>query len=167
MRGMRGQRSLDSFGTVLSGLAKRLGLESRLVELRLQRQWPEIVGDPVAAHTWPDQIRFKKLYLRVRNSVWLHQLTFLKPALLAKLHDRAGSEAIVDIVFRVGEIPRGHQPPGTAAQDPPQPALTEAALIEASAHAASLQDPDLRNRLTLVMAAAFSRPRAEEGPRRP
>ena len=38
---------LDSFGAILSGLAKRLGLETRLVELRIQQRWPEIVGSVI------------------------------------------------------------------------------------------------------------------------
>ncbi|BFU94707.1 MAG: conserved protein of unknown function [Nitrospira sp.] len=152
---MRGPGPVDAFGTVLSGLAKRLGLESRLLELRLQRDWVRIVGEPIASHTWPDQIRFKKLYLIVRNSVWMQQLTFLKPALLAKLHEANGT-LITDLALRVGEIP--------ASRSGPVPALpanrvptTEAALVEASAHAAAIQDEELRRRLTQVMAEALSR----------
>ena len=104
---MRAHGSLDSFGTILSGLAKRLGLESPLFERRLQHDWKQLVGDPVASHTWPDQIRFKKLYVIVRNSVWMQQLTFLKPELLAKLNDRAGGPLLTDISLRVGEVPMG------------------------------------------------------------
>ena len=102
---MRPSGSLDSFGTILSGLSKRLGLQSHLFELRLQQQWREVIGEPVASHTWPAHLRFKKLYLIVRNSVWLQQLIFLKPTLLAKLNEQAGSEVITDLAFRVGEIP--------------------------------------------------------------
>ena len=102
---MRPAGSLDSFGVILSGLSKRLGLQSHLFELRLQQHWCDIIGRPIGAHTWPAQVRFKKLYLIVRNSVWLQQLIFLKPTLLATLNERAGSEMITDIAFRVGEIP--------------------------------------------------------------
>ena len=59
----------------------------------------------MASNTWPDQIRYKKLYLLVHNSVWLHQLTFLKPTLIQKLNGAAGGELITEIVLRVGEIP--------------------------------------------------------------
>ena len=149
---------LDSFGTILSGLAKRLGLESRLLELRLQHQWREILGEPIASHTWPAQIRFKKLYLVVQNSVWLQQLTFLKPTLLAKVNAEAGTELITEIVLRVGEIPSPDQQPSSATAADSQPSVSEAALTEASAHAASVQDPELRTRLTQVMAEALSRP---------
>ena len=152
---MRASGSLDSFSTILLGLAKRLGLQSHLFELRLQQQWREIIGEPVGSHTWPAQVRFKKLYLIVRNSVWLQQLIFLKPTLLAKLNEGAGSEVIIDIAFRVGEIPDM-----TAVPPEPSPKsvqVSHAAMTEAQAHAAAVQDPELRTRLASVMAEAFSR----------
>ncbi len=152
---MRPSGSLDSFSTILSGLAKRLGLQSHLFEVRLQQQWRDIIGEPVASHTWPAQVRFKKLYLIVRNSVWLQQLVFLKPTLLAKLNERAGAEVLTDIAFRVGEIPDSRV---EAKETPPESVqVTDSALIEAQAHAAAVQDPELRTRLASVMAEAFSR----------
>jgi hypothetical protein len=156
---MRGPGSLDSFSTILSGLAKRLGLQTHLFELRLQQQWRAIIGEPIASHTWPSQVRFKKLHLIVRSSVWVQQLTFLKPTLLAKLNEQAGSEFITDIAFRVGEIPSPDSRTTDSTPSPQRPAVNEAALIEAEAHAAAVQDPELRNRLTCVMAEAFSRSR--------
>ena len=152
---MRSSGSLDSFSAILAGLSKRLGLQSHLFELRLQQQWREIIGEPVGSHTWPAQVRFKKLYLIVRNSVWLQQLVFLKPTLLAKLNDRAGAEMLTDIAFRVGEIPdvRAVVPEPSPQRVP----VSDAAMTEAQAHAAALQDPELRVRLASVMAEAFSR----------
>jgi predicted nucleic acid-binding Zn ribbon protein len=155
---MRPSGSLDSFSIILSGLAKRLGLQTHLFEVRLQQQWREIIGEPVGSHTWPVQVRFKKLYLIVRNSVWLQQLTFLKPTLLAKVNEQAGSELITDIAFRVGEIPDART--AAPASQPQQRSVNEAAVVEANAHAAAVQDPDLRNRLASLMAEAFSRPRS-------
>ena len=158
---MRPHGSLDSFSTILSGLAKRLGLQSHLFELRLQQQWGGIIGEPIASHTWPAQVRFKKLYLIVRNSVWLQQLMFLKPTLLAKLNEQAGSEVLTDIIFRVGEIPESR---AVAQQIPPEAVqVTDAALTEAQAHAAAVQDPELRTRLASVMAEAFSRSAFRDG----
>ena len=147
----------DSLGTILTGLAKRLGLESRLLELRLQHQWRGIVGEPIGSHTWPDQIRFKKLYLTVQNSVWLQQLTFLKPTLLAKINREAGKELITEIVLRVGELPAPDSGSDSTARACSQSLVSEIALAEASAHATSVQDPELRTRLTQVMAEALSR----------
>src|SRR5262249_44911988 len=102
---MRGPGSIDSLSSVLEGLARRLGLESKLLESRLRRDWAALGGEPSASNTWPDQIRYKKLYLRVRNSVWLHQLTYLKPTLLQNLSTVTGGELLTEVVLRVGEIP--------------------------------------------------------------
>ncbi|HMK22408.1 MAG TPA: DciA family protein [Terriglobales bacterium] len=148
---------LDSFGTILSGLAKRLGLESRLHELRLQHHWRELIGEPIASHTWPEQIRFKKLYLTVPNSVWLQQLTFLKPTLLAKLNAADGADLVTDIVLRVGELPSTDRPSASTPESTDQPRVSSAAWAEASDHAAAIQNPELRTRLTEVMAEALDR----------
>lgn len=153
---MRTHASLDSFSTILSGLAKRLGLESQLFHQRLQHDWRELVGEPIAAHTWPDQIRFKKLHLIVRSSVWMQQLTFLKPMLLEKLAGRAGTDLVHDITFKVGDIPDAARPSGINAAPIVQPGVTEEALAEASVHAAAVKDPELRERLTHLMAEYIS-----------
>jgi hypothetical protein len=93
--------------------------------------------------------------------VWLQQLIFLKPTLLAKLNEQAGSEAITDLAFRVGEIP---ETCATATGPLPERTdVTEAAQIEADAHADAVQDPELRQRLASLMAAAFSRARIKDG----
>jgi hypothetical protein len=71
-----------------------------MFEARLRRQWPDIVGEPIAAHTRPDQVRFKKLYVLVHNSVWLQQLTFLKPVLLDKVNcDGRASQLVTELVL--------------------------------------------------------------------
>ena len=144
--------TLDSFGTILSGLSKRLGLESRLVELRLQHQWRDIVGEPMASHTWPANIRFKKLYLTVRNSVWLQQLTFLKPALLTKLQADVDPELVTDIVGRVGELPNDLAvPPGD--RDPDiRSVQSESSWAEVVTHTTTIQDPSLRERFREVIS---------------
>lgn len=127
------------------------------MEWRLRRHWLEIAGEQIAAHTRPDQIRFKKLYLIVGNSVWLQQLMFLKPTLLEKINEAAGSQLVSDIVFRVGEIlsePRemqGHDDEAPQLVDP-----SSETIAQAAAHAVSVKDPDLRARLVAVMAQALS-----------
>lgn len=154
---MRGVRPLDSFGAVLNGLARRLGLESKLLENRIQREWATIVGEPIASNTWPDQIRFKKLHLRVHNTVWLHQLTFLKPTLVQKLNRVAGTDLVTDIVLRVGELPETNRI--SSSVDPRTQAVIPSAdlLAETSAHSGAVQDPELRDRLAHLMAHSIAR----------
>ena len=141
---------------ILSGLAKRLGLQSHLFEMRLQQQWRAIVGEPIGSHTWPTQIRFKKLYLIVRNSVWLQQLTFLKPTLLAKLNDGAGSELVTEIVFRIGEIPSPVGPPKQLDEHPQPLAAGPDLTDEVASHTNTIQDPVIRERITAVIGTCLS-----------
>jgi hypothetical protein len=158
--------TLDSFGSILSGLSVRLGLESRLLELRLQRRWLDIVGEPMASHTWPAQIRFKKLYILVSNSVWLQQLTFLKPALLAKLHADSGTGSVIDIAFRVGEIPDETQASPASLANDLASTQSEESWPELESHTAMIQDPAIRERLREVISRypAQLPPRPAKGP---
>ena len=149
---MVGSGPLVSFGTILTSVAKQLGLETRLVEVRIQQQWPALVGEPISSHTWPVQIRFHKLYLLVENSVWLQQLTFLKPALLAKLNAEAGSELLTDIVLRVGEIPSQQPEPPQTTPTPQKTGASDKELAEFAAHASAIQDPGIRQRFREVIS---------------
>jgi Dna[CI] antecedent DciA-like protein len=149
---MRGLGSIESVSSVLEGLARRLGLESKLLESRLRRDWVSIVGEPIASNTWPGQVRYKKLYLLVHNSVWLHQLTFLKPTLIHKLNTVAGGGLVTDIVLRVGEIPSRAVASATTPAIDGDFTVSEVALAEVSSHVSAIHDPDLRLRLTEVIS---------------
>ena len=149
---MRRLGSIDSVSSVLAGLARRLGLESKFLESRFRRDWVSIVGEPIALNTWPDQVRYKKLYLRVHNSVWLHQLTFLKPTLIHKLNSVAGGELVTDIVLRVGEIPSRVVVSATTPAIDGEFTVSEVALAEAWSRVSAIQDPGLRLRFTEVIS---------------
>jgi hypothetical protein len=175
MAGMPHRAFFDSVGSVLKSLVHRYGLESKLLEYQLRRRWPEIAGEQIAAHTCPDGIRFRKLYLIVENSVWLHQLTFLKPTLLESINAAAvgpgGSPAVTDIVLRVGEV-AGEAPERTRQQEKgtreegPEVGPAAESLEQASAHAGAVNNPDLRARLAEVMAHALvARADSSEAPK--
>lgn len=158
MHAMRTHGSLDSVAFILEGLARRLGLETKLLESRLRRQWPDIVGEQVAAHTRPEQIRFKKLLVHVRHSVWLQQLTFLKPALLQKINDAAGEPLVSELVLRIGDVsdrPAHGASPVETMSLPVEPSSEVKA--QAELHAQAVQDLSLREHLASVMAQALTR----------
>ncbi|MGH7164514.1 MAG: DUF721 domain-containing protein [Nitrospiraceae bacterium] len=174
---MRGPAFFDSVGSVLKSLVHRSGMESKLLEYQLRQRWPDIAGEQIAAHTCPDGIRFRKLYLIVENSVWLQQLMFLKPTLLESINAAAvgpgGSPAVTDIVLRVGDVAGGASE-GTRQQEKgkreevPEVGPAADSLEQASAHAGAVKDPGLRARLAEVMANALvARADSPEAPARP
>jgi hypothetical protein len=156
----------DSIASVLTGIARRHGMEAKLLEHKLISNWPAIAGEPIAHHTRPDHVRFKKLYLIVENSVWLQHLTFLKPELIAKVNAAAGSSVITDVVLRVGSVPRKEEVRGSRFEVEPEVPTHElrtsnfepsaSAKAEAEAHAAAVTDPELRAKLADVMAHALT-----------
>ena len=155
--------SLTPIASALDDIAQRFGLSVRLLEHRLQRHWPAIVGEHVAAHTRPESIRFKKLYVIADSSVWVQQLTFLKPSLLASINATAGHPVVNDIVLRVGaaehqaHVDGQGSSSGSAKTQPAHP-LTPESLAEVSRHAEAVEDPGLRAHLTDVMARALANP---------
>jgi len=146
---------------VLGQLLKNHGMESRMLECTLQQHWPEIVGAHIGHHTWPESIRHRKLYLVAENSVWLQQLRFLKPELLAKLSACAGGGVITDIVLRVGTPPAPEVEASASAQLPPATAETRATVpddVQASIEAAvqPVHDPALQARLRALLEKSAS-----------
>ena len=79
-----------SISQVIQGLISQYGLEGPMAEHRLREQWAEIVGQPIADHTRPDQIRYRKLYLFVDSPAWMQEMLFLKPVLLEKINSALG-----------------------------------------------------------------------------
>ncbi len=152
-------------GPVLSRIATQLGLHHKLVEHRLQTDWIHIAGSSIAAHTRPDVIRFKKLHLLVENSVWLQQLTFLKPSLLEKVQRSAGEGIIQEIVLRIGEVTTSWANEETTQEClpslPAYPPDADAVALAAS-YAEVVTDPDLRARLAAVMAKALVTPPSQD-----
>ncbi len=145
-------------GSVLQGLAHRFGLESKLLESHLQQHWREVAGEHMAAHMWPDRIRFKKLYLIVESSVWAQQLIFLKPALIQTINAKAAGPLLTDIVARVGEPGKvkSEKVQGKRGENQREEMPEPEVLREAASHAHHVADPDLRTRLTEVMAKALA-----------
>jgi hypothetical protein len=149
--------SLNPLPDILSRFLKTHGMAIPMLEFRLQQHWPEIVGDHVARHTWPDSVRHRKLYLVAENSVWLQQLLFLKPELLAKINGAADGEALTDIVLRVGTLPvpdAGESPPAQTGTVEERLDGETRAEIEATVQA--IADPDLQTRLRALFSKAVS-----------
>ncbi len=146
--------SFTSFHSILQGLARSQGFDVRLWEYRLQTQWRDIVGDVLAVHTWPTRIRFRKLFIAVDNSVWLHQLMYLKSTLMEKIQSEAPDLYLRDIVFRIGEIPvqkwEDQEPKNTL------PHVSAESLMTATEYTREVTNEELRYSLTRVISKALS-----------
>jgi len=111
--------------SVINSLSMSLGFEQKMVESSIQQRWEEIMGEKIANHTIPGQIRYKKLYIHVDNPVWMHQLLFLKDEILNRVNCTIGREIINEVRFKLGTGPDNHTADYTK-QDSTQ--MTSAAL---------------------------------------
>lgn len=149
-------QSFTSFQSILQGVARSQGFDVRLGEYRLQSQWREIVGDVMAAHTWPTRIRFRKLFVAVENSVWLHQLMYLKSTLMEKIESETPDLYLKDIVFRIGEIPPQNwdepEPKNTT------PHVSAESLMAATKCTREITNEELRYSLTRIISKSLSSP---------
>jgi predicted nucleic acid-binding Zn ribbon protein len=93
----------------LAAVIEHYKLAATLEERRVLTEWREVVGPRIAGRTWPGAVRNGLLTVRVTNSAWMQELTFIKAQLLHKLRERFG-DMVTDVRFTLGQ-------PGRAARD--------------------------------------------------
>ncbi len=146
--------AFSSSGSVIKEISQSHGFATRLWEYRLQKQWNALVGEVVAAHTWPARIKFRKLHVAVDNSVWLHQLLYLKATLMENIQAQMEELQLEDIIFRIGELPEAREDAGDAPAE--QVAVSPDVEKAAREYAQGVNDDKLRDSLSRVIARALS-----------
>ncbi len=133
------------------------GLAAPLREHQLITDWRDMVGERVAARTWPDGLKARVLWVRVASSAWLHELTVLKAQLIAGIDRVMGEPRLVDdIRFHLGArrqvddddlLARAAQARRRAAPPPPKPLPPPAAgeaRVRIEHESAAIADDELR-----------------------
>ena len=93
---------MNSVSDVLTQLLKSLSLEKVSHQAAIFSLWERAVGKEIAVHAQPEELRADRLYVRVRSSAWIQELTLLKPTLLANLNAALGENIVGDLVLRLG-----------------------------------------------------------------
>lgn len=81
----------ESIQSVLARFLKESGLEEPVRRYRTLQDWPEIVGESIAAVTRPERISNGKLFIRVENDAWRNELIFYKKEILEKVNSQLDS----------------------------------------------------------------------------
>lgn len=79
-----------------------LGLGIGVATVVIHRVWSGVVGEEVARRSQPALLKNGRLQVTVGDSVWLQQLTMLKPKILAGLESHLGPGVVRDIFFILG-----------------------------------------------------------------
>ena len=146
--------AFSSSKSLIEEISQSHGFAARLWEYRLQKQWKELVGEVVAAHTWPARIKFRKLHVAVDNSVWLHQLLYLKATLMDNIQAQMEELQLEDIIFRIGELPELRE--DDVERPAEQVSVSADARKKARDYTRDVNDEELRDSLNRVIARALS-----------
>ena len=91
-------------GDVMSQLLARRGYAQVQSAASCEAAWRAAVGDKLAAHTRPGNIRRGVLEVLVASSAIVQELSFLKAKVVKQLAQLAPDQKIRDVRFRVGPL---------------------------------------------------------------
>lgn len=75
-------------------------LREKILEIRIQRAWGEVLGPMVMQYTRNVYIRDKVLYVSLTSSVLRSELNMCRDRLVKSLNEYARAEVIRDVVIR-------------------------------------------------------------------
>ena len=146
--------AFESIQSVLKDVSKGSALAMKLAQSRLQHEWESLVGQTISKHSYPESIRYKKLYLVADNSIWLQQLVFLKGTILKGIHSTMPDLEVTDIILRIGSIPEKLPVIVPASHSSSvSPVLPSPFAIALTEH---LKNPDLQALLSQTITKALS-----------
>ena len=80
-------------GDAMRGLLDQLAPETLLADV--QRVWPRVVGETIAAEATPTGDRGGTLMITCRSAVWAQELDLMGPELVERLNAALGRDAVV------------------------------------------------------------------------
>jgi predicted nucleic acid-binding Zn ribbon protein len=89
-----------SIAEAVSDYIKEMNLGEKLSEVGVINSWEETVGKAISSRTTKIYIKDHVLYVHLSSSVVRNELLMLREALREKLNQKAGTEAIKEIVLR-------------------------------------------------------------------
>ena len=95
---MRNRRAPVPLAGAIERLTRRLEPDTPLASI--QRLWPSVVGDVIAAETEPVAERGGTVTVSCRSAVWAQELTFMAPDLVQRLNEALGSSRVVELRCR-------------------------------------------------------------------
>lgn len=85
------------FHEVLPDIIKEFDVNDSFIIIQLKRYWEEITGDIISAHSTPERINGKKIFVSVDHPVYANEISLMKNSLLDRINYILGSELVNDI----------------------------------------------------------------------
>ena len=85
---------------IIEELFKASGIDRKLKEREMVRQWDDVVGVTIARCTESIYILDRKLFVKIRSSVIRNELGMIREGLRQELNRRSGEDLIDEIIIR-------------------------------------------------------------------
>jgi predicted nucleic acid-binding Zn ribbon protein len=95
-------RRVEPIGDVLRQVVRDLGLGKKLNEQRAVIEWPDVVGERVAAHSRATRVDGGRLFVEVDSPVWAQELSLMRRRILGEINRRIGRGVIKAVHFVPG-----------------------------------------------------------------
>ncbi len=149
----RRQGGLRPIAVTLPKVTRKALGRRGLAEGSLMTEWPEIVGETLAARCLPLKLSFADPKRRAEGtltlqveSAWTLELQHLAPQLIERINQTLGYAAVSRLAFRQGPLPRRPADQGKAREAQREPTDAEVANPAAELSAA-IDDEGLRDAL--------------------
>lgn len=109
--GRRRRRSLEipSLGAQIQREIGKRGWEHELAHGWVMGNWENLVGERIAAHTQPLNIKEQVVYVACDSSSWATELRYLQRPILQKIADRLGPDVVVKLHIQGPKQPRNYE----------------------------------------------------------
>ena len=94
----------EKIGNFLESVLEKSGLARQISRNGVLDRWSLVVGKKIAEVTEAKSVQGSTLFVEVRSSIWLNELSFMKKTLLVKINQDLTEKARIDrIIFRLME----------------------------------------------------------------
>ena len=100
---MTAERGPTRVAALLGEVLEKHGVGKQIERIGILELWPEIVGEHLARVTRVKGLDEDTLFVEVRSSSWLMELSMMKDDFLERVNGRLGEAPIERIVFVLAE----------------------------------------------------------------
>ncbi|MBI5236586.1 MAG: DUF721 domain-containing protein [Deltaproteobacteria bacterium] len=120
-----------------------LPMTTLIRDYAIKKRWAQFAGDAASAKSEPTRLSGTTLSCNVTSSAWMSELSYAKPEILKKINKAIGEKAVLEIIFKIGEVKgkKPSPPPGLNHRRTP----TNAELEKAISISSGVKDDILRN----------------------
>ena len=151
---MNKRKGVLSAGDILEKALLSTGHPNLVTFARIDRAWPEIVGEQLSRVSRPGDLLKRELTIWVKEPVWVDSLMYMKRKLIGNINKRLSGNMIGSV--RVIRKNWEEVTPDTIEPTVPKEPLTKESIQEVEDIVASVEDPELRSTLKRIMLKSLA-----------